>query len=143
MTHEQAPPVDTPRNAPAPTMQRAMVIVAAAIAALIIWVVADPIAGVTLEAETGTGDVRRIGPIAIIVVTAVGGLLGWALLALLERTTSHPGVIWSVVAVILLFASLAGAWGGTSTSVRVTLLLMHVAAGAILISGFLRTRRST
>lgn len=136
---EQAPPVDTERNAPAPSMQRAIVIVAAGIAALLIWLVADPIAGVTLEAETGNGNVQRIGPIAILIVTTLAGLLGWALLALLERMTPRARTVWAGIAVLLLLASMIGAWAGTSTGARITLVLMHIAVGVILIGGFVAT----
>lgn len=140
---EQAPPVDTRRNAPAPVAQRAIVIGAAAIAALIIWVVADPIAGVTLEADTGNGDIQRVGPIAIIIVTTLAGLLGWGLLALLERITSHARIIWLALALILLLVSMLGAWGGTSTGARATLFAMHLAVGSILIVGFLLAQRQS
>lgn len=136
---EQSPPVDTRRNAPAPVAQRAIVIGVAVIAALLIWLIADPIAGVTLEADTGNGNIQRIGLIAIIVVTTLAGLLGWGLLALLERMTSRARTIWLVLSVILLLVSLLGAWGGTSTGARATLLAMHLAVGTILIAGFLLT----
>lgn len=76
-----------------------------------------------------------------VVITAVAAALaGWALLATLERFISRARMVWTAVAVVALFASFAMpltvAAGG---AVRITLLLMHVAVGAVLIPGLRST----
>ncbi|MEH0845411.1 DUF6069 family protein [Micromonospora sp. CPCC 205711] len=117
---------------------RALAVLAATVAALVVWVVAVPLAGVDLVARSGAAD-RRVGPGAVVVTTVVAGLAGWALLALLERLTGRARVVWTGIAVAVLLVSLLGPLtGGVGAPATVTLLVLHLAAG-LLIPGLRRT----
>ncbi len=119
-----------------------LLVVAAAMAATFaIWLIADPIAGVDLEVKTG-GQSREVALGSVLYVTAMAGSLAWISLALFERWTSHASTRWTVFAVIVLFISLLGPLGGVTTGAIITMLAMHLAAGAILILGLRRTMAS-
>ncbi|UWZ49774.1 hypothetical protein Dmats_26205 [Dactylosporangium matsuzakiense] len=67
------------------------------------------------------------------------GLIGWGLLAILERATGKARTIWTVVAVVFLVLSLLGPLGADGTGAKVSLLLMHLVAGAVIIPLFARS----
>jgi hypothetical protein len=65
----------------------------------------------------------------------IASLLGWALLALLERRTDLARAIWTGVALVVVLLSLgAPLTGGITTAAAVTLTLMHLAVAAVLIT---------
>lgn len=108
---------------------------AAVAAALVVWVVAAPVLRVDLAVPSGT-QTMQIGVGLVIVNALVAALAGWALLALLERFTSRPRTVWTVVAVLTLLVSFNGplvAAGAASTATKLTLAAMHLAVGAVLI----------
>ena len=69
---------------------RALAVLGATAAALAVWVVAVPLAGVDLAARTGATE-QPVGPGAVAVSALLAGLAAWALLAVLERFTHGPG----------------------------------------------------
>jgi Family of unknown function (DUF6069) len=74
--------------------------------------------------------------------STTAALLGWSVLALLERLTPLGQRIWLVLAVLVLAASLPfGPLSGTGVTAtdRLVLVLMHLAVAAILITGFSRS----
>ncbi|ADL46817.1 DUF6069 family protein [Micromonospora aurantiaca] len=118
---------------------RLLTVFAATAAALLGWVVAVPIAGVELIARSGSTD-QRVTPVAVVVSTLLAGLAGWALLALLERLTARARTVWTVVAGLVLLVSLLGPLGGgVGGAATLTLVALHLVAGAVLITGLRRT----
>lgn len=121
---------------------RALVVLGAAGAALLGWVVAVPVAGIDLVADTGGGATQRVGAVSVVLAGLLVGLAGWGLLAVLERFTARGRLIWTVLAVLVLLVSLAGPLGGATAAARLTLAGMHVLVGVILISLLARTSRA-
>ena len=82
----------------------------AALVPLAIWAVAVPVLGIDIQAADGerAGATRGIGLTMILAASTVAALAGWALLAVLRRTTRRAQPISTVVAVIILRVSMAG-----------------------------------
>ncbi|MFI2652189.1 DUF6069 family protein [Micromonospora fulviviridis] len=121
---------------------RALGVAAAVVAAVLIWIVAAPIAGVDLEATVAEGEPPlEINLVAVVAASLLISLLGWALLAVLERITRHGLRIWVIVAAAFTLLSLAGPTTAESTSAMVVLALMHLAVGGILIAAMIRGAR--
>lgn len=141
-----AHPTDPVRPPGGVTRRRLLLtLLAAPAAALAVWLLAVPLAGVTLTARTGDTE-STVGPVAIVLSTVLAGLAGWGLLALLERRAVRAGVAgeacdlaragrsWAITAgvgtVLSLNGPLVSAVGAASTTV---LLLLHLAVGAVLV----------
>jgi hypothetical protein len=116
--------------------RRAVVVLAAVAAAVVVWVVAQAFDINLRSPSSGSrgGDSIGIGP--VLMVSAFASLVGWGLLALLERLTPRAGTVWTVVAGVVFLLSLGGPWSGdgVDTGVRLTLTTMHVVVAAILIT---------
>ncbi|WBB76433.1 DUF6069 family protein [Micromonospora sp. WMMD1128] len=124
---------------PSRRRDRLFTVLAATAATLLGWAVAVPLAGVELTARGG-GAEQRVTPVAVAVSTVLAGLAGWALLALLERFTGRARTVWSVVAALVLLLSLVGPLtGGVGRAATVTLVILHLLAGAVLVPGLRRT----
>jgi hypothetical protein len=132
-------PITTPRRRRA----RLLGVAAAVLVAEVVWVLAELALGIRLQAPAGTGypEPVDIGPLNVAVASAVLSLVGWAVLAALERLTPHARRIWLVVALVGLAASLSTPLSGTGVSPtnRGVLVLMHVAVAAVLIPVLYRT----
>ncbi|WP_412517713.1 DUF6069 family protein [Actinomadura madurae] len=122
--------------------RRALTVAGAVAAALALWALTGPVAGLDPSAETG-GQLRTVGAAPVIAGSLIAGLAGWGLLALLERTTARPGRIWTALALAVLVLSLGGPLGsaGDGTSMAV-LTGMHLIVAAVLIPGLGRTARA-
>lgn len=116
-------------------------VVAAAVAYLIINAVVGDLSAPSMNGQEGT-DIT-IG--AVIMVSALASLLGWGLLALLERFSGKGRLIWTIVALVVLVLSLGGPLGGTdvTTGNRIGLLLLHIVVAAVLIPFLPGPRTST
>ena len=114
---------------------RALAVVGAVVAALAVWVVAVPIAGVDLAAQLGgEGPPDEIGARGVTVTALAVGLAAWALLELLERVTRRPRRVWMAVALLVFALSLVGPLaGGVSAGATITLVCLHAAVAAALI----------
>ncbi|HEX2772569.1 MAG TPA: DUF6069 family protein [Micromonosporaceae bacterium] len=134
---------DTHSRPRSPTRRdRASTVLAAAVAGLLGWLVADPIAGIDLTVRQGAGDeVQHVGPTAVAVAGLVAGLLGWAVLAGLERVTARARAVWTAVAAGTLVVSLLGPLAAVNASTRAALTGLHLLVGAVLIVGLRRTAR--
>jgi hypothetical protein len=123
--------------------RRPVIIVAATMAPLFIWLVARVGFGLDVRSPTLNGQHFEIGPLVVLLTALVPSLLGWGLLAILERITTYARLIWIVVALTGLMLSLDMPLSGTGASVgdRITLVLMHLSVGTILIPGLARTAR--
>ncbi|PRY59743.1 DUF6069 family protein [Glycomyces artemisiae] len=117
--------------------RRLLVVIAAAAAALLVWAVAAPLAGVDLTVPQGDTDLT-VGPVLVIAAALAAGLAGWGLLALLERATARGTRIWTIVAVVFLAVSLLGPLGAAGAAAVASLLCMHLAVGAVVITGLAR-----
>jgi len=127
-----------------PWRARALAVVAAVLAALAVWLVADPLLGVELAAPTrpGSEELQSITPALVAGTSLVVALAAWGLLALLERFTARPRVIWTAIAVLVGLLSLAGplsALASTTAANGLSLGLMHLAVAAALIPGLAGT----
>jgi Family of unknown function (DUF6069) len=130
-----------------PWRARALAVVAAVLAALAVWLVADPLLGVELAAPTrpGSKQLLSITPALVAGTSLVAALAGWGLLALLERFTARPRTSWTAIAVGVGVVSLAGPLSTiapTTVANAVSLALMHLAVAAVLIPGLAATAPS-
>ena len=113
---------------------RPLAVLGAAAAALTVWAVAGPLAGVDLRVRFGSATVQHVGPATVAIVSILAGLAAWALLAALERFTPRARAVWTAIALAALALSLAGPLSsGTTTATKVALAGMHLAAAAVLI----------
>jgi len=132
-------------NARPPTARRTTRAVAAGLAtlgALTVWVVADPLLGIDFSV-TQSGTTTVVGPGSIIGSALAASLLGWALLAVLERYTPRARRAWVTSAVVVLLLSLVVPFiaGEIETGAQMSLLAMHLVVGAVLIPVYARSSR--
>jgi hypothetical protein len=114
---------------------RSLVVVGAVAAALAVWTLADPVAGVDLAVRRG-GALDQVGPGAVAAASLLAGLAAWGLLAALERFVKRPRRAWTNTAVASLALSLVGPLGSdTGTASKMTLAGMHLIVGAVLLIG--------
>ncbi|MFI5837691.1 DUF6069 family protein [Micromonospora sp. NPDC051300] len=124
---------------PAHRRDRLLTVLAATAATLSGWAVAVPLAGVELTARSGGGE-QRVTPVAVAASTLLAGVAGWALLAVLERLTGRARTVWTAVAAVVLLLSLLGPLtGGVGRPATVTLVVLHLLAGAVLVPGLRRS----
>lgn len=123
--------------------RRVLTVASAGAAAGVVWLLADPLVGVTLTVETAGGQ-QSVGPGAVVVAGLVAGLAAWALLAVLERTLRRPGRSWTLIAVFALALSLAGPLGSAADSTSAVVLTgLHLVVAAVLIPGLGGSARRT
>ncbi len=128
-------PLHDPRRTTARRrLARVLAVAAATAAALLAWTLFAIAFDVGLVARRGSGLVQ-VGAGEVVATTAVVGLLGWLLLAGLERWTSRARRTWTVVAVLVCLLSLAGpAVSATSSGARAALLVLHAVVAVVLIA---------
>lgn len=123
------------------TKRLLVTVIGAPAAALAVWCLAVPLAGVVLTVRQG-GVTQTVGPVTIALASLLAGLAGWALLAALERFSARPGRLWTITALVVLIVSLLGPLGGAvGPAATLTLVLLHLAVAAVLFPGL--GRRST
>jgi hypothetical protein len=126
------------------TTRRALTVAAAPVAALALWTLTGPVAGLEASAETG-GRAQPVGAAAVVLVSLAAGLAAWGLLAVLERTAGRPRRVWTITAPAVLALSLTGPLGSAADTASLGVLTaMHLLVGAVLIPGLAlsaRTRR--
>jgi Family of unknown function (DUF6069) len=107
-------------------------------AALATWVLAVPLAGITLTARMGDST-RTVAPEAIAVTSLLAGLAGWMLVAVLERFVARPRRIWMISAPAVLAASLTGPLdSAVGAGAALVLVLLHLVVAAVLFLGLVR-----
>ena len=122
---------------------RALCATGGALAAALAWTVEVPLLGIHLNFRFGTGHIQTIGVGQVIGVTVAASLLGWLLLALLERRPPHARPLWTTIALGALATSLAlPLAAATTTSAVVGLVLMHLTVGAAVIPAMAHTARA-
>jgi hypothetical protein len=114
-------------------------VLAATAAASAVWTLAVPLGGVGLEVEmNGRGQAVGLG--AVVVVSLTVGLLGWALLVVLERRTRRATTIWTGVALAVAVFSLLGPLTAAATAGAAAVLVsLHAAVAAVLIPAMRRS----
>lgn len=125
-----------------PTRLRALSGTGAVLAALAVWAVADPLAGVDLRVAAD-GEVMSIGAGMVAAAAAVAAGAGWALLEVLERVTARARPVWLSLALAVFAVSMPGPLDGVTTGAVVSLAAMHVAVAAVLIPGLAAASRRT
>ena len=110
------------------------VLLAAPLAALVVWVLAGPVLDVTLVA--GEPPIT-IGPASIVPVAVVATLAAWGVRALFFRR-HRTG--WFVTCGAILLVSLLGPLGAATPAAILWLALMHVTVGAVAAVGLAPSR---
>lgn len=129
--------VDRPiRSRTGVRLRRSGVVLIAVLAALADWVLCAKIIGVDLVVDQGFGD-QVVSPVLIVAAPVISGLAGWLLLAILEHfTRSRAAMIWRVIAVVVLAASLySPITMAQSVAAAIVLVSMHLLVGTVLIIG--------
>jgi Family of unknown function (DUF6069) len=122
---------------------RALCAAGGALAAALAWAVEVPLLGIHLNVRFGAGHIQTIAVGQVIGVTVAASLLGWLLLAQLERRTPRARLIWTVIALAALAASLALPLAAATTSAAVAgLIVMHLTVGAVVIPALAHTART-
>jgi hypothetical protein len=122
---------------------RALCAAGGALAAALAWIVEVPLLGIHLNVRFGTGHIQAVAIGQVIGVTVAATLLGWLLLALLERRTPHARPLWTVIVLAALAASLVlPLAAATTTSAAVGLIVMHLSVGAAVIPAMAHTARA-
>jgi hypothetical protein len=125
-------------------LRRRTVAIGVAVAAALVVYLVERLLGVHVQTPgNGGAPPADLGPVNVLLTALVACLLGWALLAVLERLTSRARTIWTVIAVLFSLLSLAAPLlsPGLSTAQRIALAFMHVSVAVILIPLFTSTVR--
>ncbi|WP_405433462.1 DUF6069 family protein [Micromonospora sp. NBC_00617] len=119
---------------------RSIALLVAVLAAVAVWSGAT-LAGAQLTVDQGAGP-QDVTVLAVIMNSGLAALLGWGLLAVLERLSARATTIWTGIAVAVLVLSLVPVLlVDASAGTRWALVLMHLVVGAIVILGFRRGAR--
>jgi len=126
-----------------PGRARALSAAGGALAAALAWIVEVPLLGIHLNVRFGAGHLQAIAIGQVIGVTVAASLLGWLLLALIERRTPQARLLWTSIALAALAASLAlPLTAATTTSAVAGLIVMHLIVGAVVIPAMAHTART-
>jgi len=119
---------------------RAATVLAAILAAVLVWILIVPVFGVDLVASTGDGTVQ-VTSIAVAGTALLAGAAGWALLAVLEHLTRSALPAWTIVAVAVLVVSFAGPLAAGSAVATASLIVLHLVVGSVVVLGLRRSAR--
>jgi hypothetical protein len=122
-------------NSSSTSTRRALAVVTAVVGTVVVWLIGRQLVGGALEVESG-GNRQTVTVVSVIVASVLAGLVGWGLLAILERVTSKARTIWLAIAVVFLLISLLGPLGGVTPGTKITLILLHLAAAGAIIPAF-------
>ncbi|MDG9673611.1 DUF6069 family protein [Micromonospora sp. DH14] len=125
--------VTTP--APSPLRRRALGIVAAVVAPLVVWSI-GALAGVDYTVESPGRPATVIGAGAIVMIALAAALLGWAALALLERFAARIArPLWIALAIVVTVLSFVPVFSVEATGgAKLALGATHVAVAVALIA---------
>jgi Family of unknown function (DUF6069) len=126
--------------------QRLLTVAGGTLGALAVWAVAEWVVGLDLRmpAFSSGQQPQELKAAAVAVASAVGGLAGWAVLAVLERFSTKADRVWIAVAPIALLASMGTPLSGHGVSAgdRMALIGMHLAVAAVVIPFLYRSSAS-
>lgn len=103
-------------------------------AAVILWTIAVPIAGIDLTV-TINGERQEVTQLAVISTSLLAGGAAWGSLTLLELLTVRARTIWTWLASVVLVLSLGGPLAATNAAATGVLVLLHLVVGISLIAG--------
>lgn len=122
---------------------RALCTAGGAAAAAIAWAVEVPLLGVRLSVRFGAMHPQIVAAGQVIGAALAAGLIGWLLLAVLDRHAPRARSIWTGTALLVLALSLLLPLTAGTTAAAVTgLIVLHLTVGAVVIPGLARTARS-
>ncbi|WP_067485084.1 DUF6069 family protein [Actinomadura hibisca] len=122
--------------------RRALAVAGATVASAVVWAVGEPLLGNDLVVSSPGQDPQDLGAAAFIVMALAFSLLGWGLLAVLERVARRAATIWTVVASLFLLLSFVPLFTVEATGgSKAVLALAHVAVAAVLIPVFRLTAK--
>jgi hypothetical protein len=121
---------------------RALCAAGGAAAAAIAWAVEAPLLGIRLTVRFGAMAPQTVVAGQVVGAAVVAGLLGWLLLAALDRRAARVRTTWTAAALLVLAVSLAmPLTAATTTSAAVGLVVLHLVVGAVVIPGLASTAR--
>ena len=121
---------------------RALCAAGGAAAAAIAWAVEVPLLGIRLTVRFGAMAPQTVVAGQVVGAALVAGLLGWLLLAVLDRRAARARTAWTAAALLVLAVSLAlPLAAATTTSAAVGLVVLHLVVGAVVIPGLASTAR--
>lgn len=124
-------------------MRRLMTVAAAVGAAAAGWAMIEGVGGVDLHAPAfdTTTATQDIGLGSVAFASLIASLAAWGLLAVLEKYSSRPRRIWTILMGAGLVISLGGPMSGTGidSTNRGLLALLHLIVAAVLIPLLYRT----
>ena len=122
---------------------RALCAVGGAAAAAIAWAIEVPLMGIRLSIRFGGAHPQTVVAAQVIGVALAAGLIGWLLLAAVDRRAPRPRATWTGIALLVLAASLAlPLAAATTTSAAIGLIVLHLVVGAAVIPGMASTVQS-
>lgn len=118
---------------------RALWVAGGAVTAVIAWAIEVPLLGIRLTVSFGGMHPQTVVAGQVAGAAVVAGLLGWLLLAGLERITTRSRAMWTGAALLILAVSLAlPLAAATTTSAAIGLIVLHLVVGAVVIPGMAR-----
>ena len=126
---------------------RALCVASGAVAAAIAWAVEVPLLGTRLTVRFGAMAPQTVVAGQVVGAALVAGLLGWLLLAALDRRAARAratriSAVWTAAALLVLAVSLALPLAvATTTAAAVGLVVLHLVVGAVVIPGLASTTR--
>jgi hypothetical protein len=132
------------RPMPASAKARGGTVLAGVLAAVIVWALAKIAVHDLRQPAFGTATPQDLNAAVVIGAALIGGLLGWSSLAIVERLTARGRILWLRAALVALVLSLGAPLSGQGVSVgnRVSLVVLHLAVGAVVIPLLYRTSPS-
>jgi Family of unknown function (DUF6069) len=113
---------------------RALAAAGGALAAVAVWIAEVPLAGISLGIRFGSGQAQTVGIGPVIGISLAASLLGWLVLALLDRRSPRSRTVWTGAALAVLAVSLAlPLIAATTTAAAAGLIAMHLAVAAAVI----------
>jgi hypothetical protein len=102
----------------------------AVLAAVLTWVVEVHVVGVDLAYRFGSGAATSLGIAQIAGASLVASLLGWGVLAVMEKRDRRSAQHWLALAALFVLASLSlPIFAATTTAGLVALVILHIAVG--------------
>ena len=116
-------------------------VLAGVAAALVVWGLAELTVADLRQPGFGSADPQDLNAAIVAVAALLGGLLGWAALALLERVTARGRRLWIAAMSVALLLSLGAPLSGEGVTAgnRVALVLMHLSVAAVVLPLLYRT----
>src|SRR5579863_198516 len=126
---------------------RALCVTGGVLAAALAWTVEVPLLGIDLNFRYGTSHTQIVAAGQVTGASLAALLLGWLLLAVLERRTAYARALWTSLALAGLAASVAlpltvATTAATTPAAVAGLIVMHLTIGAVVIPVMARTARA-